>query len=640
MKAILTLILGLFLSNWIMAQSPSYLRFDFIRQNNFTYSSQLDYKYLRSFGKYKLDARLRHNILLNSKRLDQPFVQFHIAADILQLYELNRSLSLASWFESDQFLSSGNQRYNTYVGIEYRWKDILQIRPFLGYSWDHRSMVWDHGISPALQVRSRYTSDNKLISETRLNLRLKYIRPRHQRNFLLRQNLIRTFENDATLAFQAYVASNEQDDYKLNSVEKIIADTLGTAINLSYKLFPNVNWQSENEISLTRRKFNYARLDETTAEFNDLSYNQIHLLTRQRLSFQRKKWDSFFLFQYEFIDRGYQLENSQALSEPIFEQELEQEIQKDYRRNLNQFELAINYQLNPKNKLTIIGTNRYLMYDSPSEDNFDDHDEIDYGLTTSWNARWSNRFTTTYKLSGNKRQYAFLFKERSQDNYSQYAIRMGVNFQWSILSNLFLEGEQKVYATYNVKDFIDRNLTDRSTRNLQTNIRLIYRPSSQWNSSLQFQRRETHVSYLNWQAFTETTLDTNRTSLFEFTEEYILKKQWKASVISLNAGYKHFILSRRFNTSMIDLSNTFQPINLKDKNFQTGPQTGIQIKKRDQSSISLSIWWQYQFQKYKFKTIEDLTTLSSTFREEDLLVVTRTFRPFIKLRLNWNLVGK
>jgi len=506
-----------------------------------------------------------------------------------------------------------------------------------GYSWDARRNTVDQGFSPAISLQAQHKWEDNLQMQTYLSLRTKYILPRHQRNFSFATYWQKGFNEEATLLFGLRASSNELDDYKANSIEKIKIDTIAPNFNFRYKLWKGLYWESENSFSYARRQFDYVAYKINRPEFNDLAFQHLQVDSRQRIALQTKSLEAAANFNYQYINRRYQLENSMDTSETVFQQLREREQQKDFVQNKTIVDLYLLWRVNKKHELTLTALNHYMMFDTPSETNYDDRDELIHGLSLHWGTRWNNRLYTSYKLIGNRRQYAFLFQQRSIDNYTQRSLRMEFRYTWKIHRKLQLKGEQFLYVTYNVKDFEDLNRTDRSTRNLESRAILSYRPNAKLTSILSLYRKETHLSYLNWEEFSETTLDTTRTFIAELRNQLQLTPKQKKFQLLLNPGYKHFSQSRFLNTAMIDLNNFLQPINLHIQNLQSGPLTSIQILTPAGSNIELSIWWQYQRQRFRYIPIENLTTLAATYREENLLSGTRNFRPFTRLQLNWPL---
>ncbi|MEZ4775160.1 MAG: hypothetical protein R3D00_18395 [Bacteroidia bacterium] len=609
------------------------------RQNNFTYSSRLDLLQRFEKGKYRAELSVYHENLLNSTRKQDPFVQLYLRTSLWQYYRIHKQWELTSWLETDQFFNTGNQRLSIYAGATYTPLPDVSISPIAGYSWDYRSSVLDQGFTPGLLVRSRHDFGDGLSMRTDVFARVKYINPRHQRNLILSSEWAKTFSEQAGISFELEGGSNEMDNYQSGSIERIKADTLSARIGLQYQLFKGMFWESDNQVIITRRKFDYDLFTIKSPEFNDLLFNQINWRTRQKFSYSGAKMDGYFTYEFESLGRRYELENSMELPGIEFNRLLQREQQKDYFRNLTRLEMRVNYRFNPRQKFSLIGTNRYLQYDTPSETNYDDHDELNYALSGEWNASWSRNFSTRYKLIGNVRRYAFLFKERSQDNYTQPSLRMEFAYKWQISPSLSIRGDQFIYVTYNVKDFEDRNLTDRSTRNLESRLIARYRANRKLTSEFSAYRKEIHVSYLNWEQFTETTLDTTTTYILEQTNRYELKSPWENARLYFDFGYKHFSQLRYLNTSMTSLQNILTPINLHIRNHQTGIVTGVRYLHRKPANAEFSVWWQVQYLDYKYNEIAKLITLSTNYQEAVLRKAIVNFRPFFRCQLNIVLGG-
>lgn len=618
----------------LLQEPESAIQLSFNRQNNFTFSTQLNMAYRLQKGKYRLETDIYVDNIINTRRKTAPIVQFYVRTNVRQFYQLGPKLELASWLESDQFWNTFNQRYSLYGGVRYNPTKFLSVMPLIGYSWDYRSQILDQGITPALLLKSRYDFGDGLLMETRLLARTKYISPRHQRNINFRTEWSKTFSKDAGLVLGLHGGSNEMDDYQSQSIQRIKSDTLEGNVGLQYRILPFVFWESHNQASWIRRAFDYDVLKGNVIEFNDLRFKQIEFYTRQKLSFSTPKTKGLFSFEYQNLGRAYELDNSKSLIPREYDRLRERERQKDYFRRLTRLELTLRHQLAQKHSLAVIGSNRYVQYDSPSEENFDDHDELSYGLSTEWRASWSRRFSTRYRLLGNVRRYAFLLRERSQDNYTQRSLRLDFSYRWDLLDQLSLKGEQLVYVTYHVKDFEDRNFTNRSTRNMESRINLDYRPKPNLDMELNLYRRELHVSYLNWEAFAESPLDTTFTYIGEYLTHWQLPMKWESARLQVDAGYKHFSQIRHLNTSMISLQNILTPINLHIRSHQTGPVTGLRFIHKRPGSLELSVWWQLQYQDFVFREIDSFTTLSANYREEVLRDQQFHFRPFVKLQAN------
>lgn len=609
-------------------QSP--LHISYMRQNNVTYAGNYTLNYQKKWRKYLLETFSRHDHLLNTQRAS-PFVQANFHTDVWQYYQFSSKWAAISWAEGDQFIINKTQRYNIYLGAEYQLGEYLKIAPLVGYSWDQLTGIWNRGFSPALRLHSAYTWKDGLSMENKLMARAKFISPRNQRNIVLSTRWNKNFEGKGEIHFGAVLGSNETDNFKSKSIERIQSDSICPSLMIHYEPFKNFVIETQNQYLFSLRRFNYKG---DSVEFNNLRFSQSDVFLHQQAIYHGKKWEASFSYNYEFGQRRYSVENSINLQNIEYQKLKEKEAQKDFIRKAQTFDLNVNFHPSSRHDIAFIGNNRYVQYDTPSKSNFDDHDELNYGLALQWEANWKSTFYTKYKLEGNRRQYAFLFKEKSQDNYSQYVLRTEFAYRWEFHPKWQLQGEQSIYVTYNVKDFRDINFTDRSTRNLETRLNLRYHPKEKRQHFFSFYRKETHLSYLNWQEFSETTLDTTYTVILEQKNTFRLFQQAEKGSLWFDAGYKHFYLYRYQNTAMYDLQNILIPINLHILNFQTGPVTGIRWLGKKRNNYDCTLWWQYQQQYYHYQTIAQFTTFQSNYKEFDLQKITRHFRPFIDAKID------
>jgi len=629
------------------------LALKFSRQNNYTYSTAVDLRdtLRREIGlkcrPYEAQLLFHHDNILNTAApVGEQFVQLYIRADIWQRLALSRRWSAVSWFESDQYLNARNQRASLYAGAAYSPFPGVEIMPLAGYSLDTRDTRFDKGFSPALYVRMKRALPDSAAVQSTLFVRTKDIKPRFQENIVWDAQLNKTFGEQSDISLRMQAGRNEMNDYRDLAIEKIIADTLAPTISVRYAPSRRLEWRSDNTTALTRRRFNYVPLDSITrSPYNDLSYIQTYLRTRQEANYTARNLRLTAAYNVESTIRRYDIANDQALSALAYERLLDREKQKDFRQRLFLTDIQAAYTWRKAHTLTGIFQNRYLQYDTPSQTNFDDHDELSYTGSLGWAARWKDGFSTSYKIIGSVRQYAFLFKERSQDNYTQRNLRTEFTYRWQPAPRLFLRGEQFIYVTYNVKDFADYNFTNRSTRNLESKFNATWniRPRQSMGRTMSptmnisLYRKEIHSSYLNWLRFSETTLDTTVIYLAELTQSFSFGKSSAAvpamsRYTTLEVGYKHFQQLRFQNTSMTDLANRLQAINLHINNLQSGPVTNVRHT-QGRNSVQASVWWQVQHLGYRYQPLTRAGSPAASYRESDLVKPQTSFRPFVSLTM-------
>lgn len=625
------------------------VRLAFDRQSDFTFATSLDAWYQVKKGRYDLDLRLSHSNIYNSSREEGRLVQVYVHSDIWQHFRLKRRWDAASWIETDQYINSQNEKVSLYGGIRYKPWEFLHITPLLGYTWDTRTAILgrtepvvelDQGLTPALFVESSHEWEDGLAMRTRLVARYKQITPRRQHNLVLDHDWSKRFVEGVTLTAGLHLASHELDDYQGNSVKRILSDTILPHIDLTYEFLPGLEWQSQNGILLHRRRFLFHNLVLPQAEENDLTFQGMEIATAQRLGWAGKRLKVNAGYEFQYSTRSYDLTNDVGMNESDFVVAQERERQKDFVKNFQRLEAQLLWRVGTRHTLETHVTNQYLQYNTPSETNFDDRDELSWVAMQRWRTSWTKGFQTAIALQGNYRHYAFLYKEKSQDNYVQRSLRMNFEFAWDVFERLRLEGEQAIYVTYNVKDFMDYNKTDRSTRNLESNFKATWRPAKRLQVETSFRRKETHQSYLNWERFAETTLDTNRLLTIEQRYRVFLNEQAAPGQIYIEPGYKHFDQTKRLRSNMVGIDNLLKAISLRQISLQTGPLLAFGIRNRNQSTVDIGCWLQIQVKKNKYEVLDTDQIFGAAQQESALKVVSLALRPYPTARINYYFGGK
>jgi hypothetical protein len=634
------------LQPWLFSQSDRpYFSLDFQRQNDYTFSTLQDVWYRVESGRYQLDLRAGHSNIYNTSLPSDRMVQFYVRTSIWQQFQWKPKLALVSWLETDQYFNNRNEKVNFYGGVRYQPLDFLTLTPMLGYSFDVRTAVLggtdanprvDQGLSTAVMISSaKVWSAEKLSTGTDVFFRHKFIDPRRQTNLILRHRWDKKFDEGVQLHAELEGGTHELDDYQGNSVKRILTDSIQPRLNFIYTLAKGLEWQSNNQFLLFRRRFLFEGLPGFQASDNDLTFSGMELETTQKLGWVGPRFRTSISYGYQFGSRVYDLANTTGLGETEYENRLLAEKQKDFLRNLHRIEWNTEWSPTRKHGFSAKIMSNYLQYDTQSETNYDDRDELSYLGGLDWSGRWNRRLLTKVGLSGNYRHYAFLFKQKSQENYVQRSLRMDFDFVWSPVSNWRLEGQNAVYVTYNVKDFSDFNKTDRSTRNLENQLKVNYRPSRKWEIEASFRRKETHQSYLNWEAFSETTLDTVSFATLEQKQRFYWS--WNSFSCFAEAGYRHFQQGRKQKATVSGTDNQSFPATVRQITDQTGPILNFGVRGKNQATLDLGCWLQIQVRRNEFRRLEGQDFYPNIFLQTDLDKTVWAVRPYFTVRTNFYL---
>ena len=617
--------------------STQSLQFRFIRQNNFTFLSSEDLSYSGKWKRFEFSIVQHHDNIFNSARKDDPFVQLYFSNSVWFGFPGTSKVKAVTWFESDHFVNTQNEKIQLYGGVSIKKIKGLEAIPLIGYSWDKRNNILNTGITPALLLHYNKTLQGNLFVRADAFLRTKYIDPRFQKNMSLIMSLGKSIGKQVYLSLDGVGGLHELDDFISNSVQKIYSDTVSIRGNLRYGINKYWTFESLGMFSYKKRKFEYKPLYQELPEFNTLYFEQSDFITEQKLTFSRKKLYLLGAYETNIINRFYTLENTLGINDYLFKQSEDREKEKDYFSVYQKIRAFGSVNLNAKHIISSEYFSQYMKYDTPSELNFDDRDELTHVGNISHKAEWTKQIRSILEMTANYRYFGFLYEQKSKDNYRQWNLKYRFFFEWELFPDLKLKADQQVYVTYNIKVFGDPLQTDRSTRNLETNYALQKIWLKKYLTTMSIDHKVLHLSYLNWDKFSETTLDSTYFTTIKFEQKMPLSKNSKNWQTNVLAGYKYFSQVKHQNSGMYTLDNVYQNINLRNYNIQNGPYCSLFLNSKKNSSLMMNIWFQTQIVKFKYRNTGGQFVPAVPYKEEDLMKSSKVFRPFVECLLNFSL---
>ena len=166
-------------------------------------------------------------------------------------------------------------------------------------------------------------------------------------------------------------------------------------------------------------------------------------------------------------------------------------------------------------------------------------------------------------------------------------------------------------------------------------MRGFWRPTDRFRSQLEFRRKETHQSYLDWARFTETTLDTVILLNIDQRNRYEFDLKNRKVKLFVEAGYRHFNQSKEFKAPMIGEDNLLKTISLRQTTLQTGPQFSFGYRDRRRSTIDFLLWMQFQVRKNRFDELDGVQAIGAAYNEVELRQRLTEVRPYPTLRVSY-----
>lgn len=254
-----------------------------------------------------------------------------------------------------------------------------------------------------------------------------------------------------------------------------------------------------------------------------------------------------------------------------------------------------NLEFSRKDNLTFSILHRKLVYNTPSENNFDDRDELLSIIRFSYLHKLNHLFNFFINLEGSLNHIVYIFAERSSNNNIRRILKLlsgGIYKGTSLFSKNTFEVSAN-YTSYdfedinpNIKSFSFRQIAARDSSSLHLYNKLFFDVSGYLKFSEQ--------ANFDWKSFSNNP----DRFLAEFYSEPMLNI--RTNGIKLGFGFRIFIL-QTFNYNK-------ENIKYKSSEYKSlGPITNFTIRMKN---IDLYLYGWYEFITNEKKVKRELANLS------------------------------
>ena len=174
--------------------------------------------------------------------------------------------------------------------------------------------------------------------------------------------------------------------------------------------------------------------------------------------------ESFFgrlRVDYSEREEKHSAKNLDKANPILFQQRSELEKKKNNSAEYTTISALGNYFLTKKDNISFSILHRKLVYNTPSEENFDDRDELLSILRLSYNRNFNHLFNFFLNLEGSYNHIVYVFAERSSNNNIRRILKFSSGGEFSG-SKLYSRNIFEVSANYTSYDFEDITPNSRS----------------------------------------------------------------------------------------------------------------------------------------------------------------------------------
>ncbi len=375
-------------------------------------------------------------------------------------------------YSDDKKLAINNSSiFNSSIYTKYNPTKKISFTPFAGISRNEQIGIIDIGPiygAEALLNNYRFNEFN-LYSE--LKFQNEDIAPRKNTVRNIKLNIEKTFENSFRNQLIGLYSEQRKDFYfdtdSLTMSEFDISKNIQSRIEERYSILdrlflatpmPNISFNIEGSIDWRTidKDTRYISLSNITSSSFDTQIEEFKMNLNSYVSYTIQNFSTLFRLYFSGREEKHRAKRIEGSSDIIFENRNEQEKRKNSSGQQVTISNETNFNISNKDRITLSLFHRKFVYNTPSDLNNDDRDE----LLSMFGFKYIRTLTPFFKLftslQGSINKTIYIFKERSANNNTLRVLKLlaGGDIQ---LKNFSSKNNAEVSANYTVYNYEDLN---------------------------------------------------------------------------------------------------------------------------------------------------------------------------------------
>lgn len=457
----------------------NFITSDFNKQlNTFNYAGALQYH----INSDRIFAGVETRFLSTINRGVTNNIKDESHLTFLGEYNLTEKLSLGTFvknniYSDDRKLDiNKSNNVNASLFSRFRMNNNIKIIPYFGYSMNKQVEEFNSGNIYGIEgiLENYVISDLVFFSSGKFEN--EDILPRRNLQRLFNFNLLSELENSINNLVSIGYAEQRKDFYipsdSLTSSEFNVKNNIQSRIESNYFISDRLLFASENsDLSLDitgmiswrniDRNTRYISLSNINSSSYDAIVEEFKIDLSSAVEYKIKGFRTLLRLSVAEREESHKPKYIETTNRIFFEERERLENQKNNQSLLTTISLTSQIELSKISKLTTSVFHRKLKYDTQSEENFDDRDE----LLSLFRIMYSNQLTPVFNWFINSelslQHIVYLFSERSSNNSKQRFIKLssGGNYRTKSIRSF---NSAEVSANYTTYDFEDINPNSRS----------------------------------------------------------------------------------------------------------------------------------------------------------------------------------
>ncbi len=347
-------------------------------------------------------------------------------------------------------------------GAEYIPFSWMSVTPMAGYRWDTQAGIRDRGMTYALGARvPGFEADGYIVSGN-AQYREDFLAPRRLEGDFARFSVQKVFSPYARDSLDVGVNRNRHEFYAPadSTIESRTEQVLTFADKLEYDIDPalaSTFFVSINGRSLEKSLRNWNATAPQIMQFNT-GINEFRFDTYMQSVYRTPEgrtaaWLRLYYSERSEVHSAQVPGTASPSIDSLFSRSNTREHINDNTARRTQLSGAVEVPVSPSDRIELSGSIGILRYDTPSDQNLEDRDELLVALTLATSHRVSRSLELGVVLDGTIDHLVYLLKERSANNNYNRVLRLSPRtiyrpVPWINSLNAF-----EVLANYTVYDF-------------------------------------------------------------------------------------------------------------------------------------------------------------------------------------------
>lgn len=532
--------------------------------NTATFISRLNlYKRLNKFN-FTLKNYYISSVTKLEKNLYRDFDNIKLTAGYSFNDKLNLSANYTGQFFSDDksFQLKGSSSNLGYLSLLYEseYKGAL-LNSFLntGYKYESQYDEINRGISIYNETNIYSLNLMDFLTDAQLKFGYENLNPRKNSIIYGKFLIEKPFENNLArneffgifsiirkdFYFPADLPTKQQ--YSVNNniekrTEKIFRffNRFDYSISKSVSLIFNINPDYKN---ITKENVYIPLVTTLQPSIYDTEIQEVSISGDAAIKIQLSKIDYQLKFYYRERDEKHFLINSQKINSTFINIIERNEATKNNHSSIFKINSNLYYNINLMNRIELNAGASILKYDTQSELNYDDRDELGYMIYLAHRFNNLNNLLLINSIDLNLYHTVYIFSQKSSNNNWNRVIRFTSRSYFEPNKKIRNVGVFSVLANYTVYDFQDilSNIKSYAFRQLNLKDSLIVNFNTFLGTKLYGEMKFYQRGELNWKEFVQKPIN--------YFEDKIINSEliyYISNNINISGGYK-FFEQKRYN---------------------------------------------------------------------------------------------